>query len=615
MNQPLMPEWRALHSFNPKVYQQNLQLLSSKHPHLLHKLETVCQNNQLQIRQTEQVFFHIKEEEPNSSHLLFEMIAHQNERVRIETAIKNLYPQPQSFLFFILGLDLGYTLQTMHSLIAKSPLSAFIVVEPIERMAAASFFVTDLSPYLNSNRVEFVIGQDFESQLEQLFFQKNYFAAIEMKVLPSSSANHPEYAPYWNQLRQSVKVLQTKYKNQYQSELRDVVNYYAKKPFQPIQSMMSLVQTQGKAVRFIQQRFLDECKNNGIEILEYQPGFANEVGIMRAIHQQKPDCLLFINRSPGEYVDSNILNSIRLPRMVWCVDDPNSFMKDPFTRSDIVFSWDHSYKNDMIKQGAVQVDHFPYVADLDQAKPNIRNEFISPVSYIGQVKAFDPVEMGFDEKTTALVQKVADEKFRFPEQTYQSLILKHQSFYGLRLIETENDAVPRFVRYGIYTIANALRRIAVLEAAMPYGLKLYGGEDWLHVLKDHPLRNCYQGAADPLLDVPDIFVSSSINLNIHSLQALTSLNQRDFNCPLVGGFLLTDWVENADQFFKPNIEMVFYNTIDELKQKIKYYLHHPDERSRLIEKGRDRVLKEHTYSARVPGVLKTLNQRVKDQLY
>lgn len=610
MNMPQQSNWRHINDRNPSKLKQNLQILSTNFPELFNNLQPVYQQNNLYIQEPEQGLYQIKFNDKSTDELIYDGFILKPELNRVELSSKTLTPKPKTQLFFILGLDLGYSLQKLLPFIIQSPLSAFIVIEPDIQTAAASFAIHDMKPYLQSNRIRFVIGENYETQLEELFDHHNYFAVRDISIFLSSTANQPKYSNHWNTVRQITKSVQTQLQNQFQNEIQHVRTHYENKTNSPIRSMMALVQTEGMAVRYIQKRFLNECRQCDISIIDYTPGFANEVGILRAIHQFKPDCLLFINRSPGEYVNIEILNSIKLPRMIWCVDDPNSFLRDPFHTHDVVFTWDKSYNNDIKKNGTSQVDYFPYMADLDHETPKKRDEFVSPVSYIGQVKAFDPAELGLDDKTAAFVKHVGEEKYKQPKVSYQKLVLDHQCDFGLTLLEDENGIVPRFVRYGIYTIANALRRIAVLEAAMPFGLKLYGGEDWLTVLGDHPLRDCYIGLADPQLDVPDIFVSSTINLNIHSLQALTSLNQRDYNCPLVGGFLITDWVANADQFFVPDQEMIFYNNVDDLKTKIEYYLIHKDERISLIKAGKKRVLKEHTYAARVPGVIDTLNHRI-----
>jgi hypothetical protein len=76
---------------------------------------------------------------------------------------------------------------------------------------------------------------------------------------------------------------------------------------------------------------------------------------------------------------------------------------------------------------------------------------------------------------------------------------------------------------------------------------------------------------DPVEELPSVFASSRINLNIHSVQCRGSLNQRDFNAPMAGGFLLSDWVPAAGRFFSPGIEAVYWSGIDDLRRKIAFY--------------------------------------------
>ncbi len=607
--------WQDIRRITPNYLNTNLDTLSTKHPHIHEALQTSLHHLHIELHRTEHTPTQAAELIEDRSMVFYDTLDLQKEFRRVQRFSQQLTPAPQTQLYFILGFDLGFTLTQLIRFISQSTRSAFVVIEPDIRMAACTFATQDMTHFLQSNRIDFVVGKDYLSQLDTVFEQRNYFALPEIKVVASTTAHLPRYADEWTRLKDTTSHLQKKYQHHFQTELEETRQFYQNKPCHPIQTMLSLVQTGGLAVRFIQQRFLTECQKQGVEIMNYQPGFANEIGILRTIHRYKPDCLLFINRSPGEYVSTDVLNTIHIPRMVWCVDDPNSFIKESFHRNDIVFTWDDSYAEDMKRKGAYNVDHFPYVADLDQVNANVREDFLSPVSYVGQVKAFHPQELGLDDPTAALVKHVAREKSKNPLEPYQNLILENQDSFGLRILNEGTDDVPRYVRYSIYLVANALRRIRILETAMPFGLKIYGGTDWLEVLGDHPLKDCYCGLADPQTDVPDIFLSSKINLNIHSLQALTSLNQRDFNCPLVGGFLLTDWVEKADAFFIPGKELMFYHDTEDLKGKIAYFLNHEEERKDIIERGKRRVMKDHTYASRVPKVIDTLNQRIQEQMY
>jgi len=330
MNTPLYHEWRALQDCNPDVWQQNLRNISINHPHLINSLQTAYQQHHLLIQVSQDGWTRLKEETHSHSETVHDAHTLQNERMRVESTISSMFPQPHTQLFYVLGMDLGFTLQKLLPFITQSPLSAFVVVEPDARLAAAAFAMTNLSSVLRSNRIDFVVGEDFEAQLETLFMRKNYFAVKDIKVFSSTTANRPHDTPQWERLRQKTKQLQLSGQQQFHREMEAIRQYYRQKPYQPIHSMFSLVQTQGLAVRYIQQRFLDECRRLGIQVIEHPPGFANEVGIMRAIHRHQPDCLLFINRSPGEYVDLELLNSLKLPRMVWCVDDPTVLSKTRF---------------------------------------------------------------------------------------------------------------------------------------------------------------------------------------------------------------------------------------------------------------------------------------------
>jgi spore maturation protein CgeB len=113
------------------------------------------------------------------------------------------------------------------------------------------------------------------------------------------------------------------------------------------------------------------------------------------------------------------------------------------------------------------------------------------------------------------------------------------------------------------------------------------------------LLNRFHGPIDPARELPSVFVSAKINLNIHSIQCRGSLNQRDYNAPAGGGFLLSDWVPAAGRFFTPGEEAIYWSSIEDLRWKIDRYLNAPQERQRVVQQGKARVLRDHTYASRV----------------
>ena len=163
------------------------------------------------------------------------------------------------------------------------------------------------------------------------------------------------------------------------------------------------------------------------------------------------------------------------------------------------------------------------------------------------------------------------------------------------------------VRHFLYWEANNRHRIELLERLVDLDLRIYGNEDWIPLTKESPLRDKFLGPMDPNTELPSLFASAQVNLNIHSVQCSGSLNQRDFNAPVAGGFLLSDWVPGAGRFFEPEVEAAYFTDSKDLRAKVEFFLEHPDLREQIVRAGKARVLDHHTYNHRVGQLLDTLS--------
>ena len=70
---------------------------------------------------------------------------------------------------------------------------------------------------------------------------------------------------------------------------------------------------------------------------------------------------------------------------------------------------------------------------------------------------------------------------------------------------------------------------------------------------------------------------------------------RTFQIPALGAFLLHERNELVSQYFREGVEAEFFDSDDELLEKCRHYLAHPEERRRIAEAGRRRVI-ESGYS-------------------
>jgi spore maturation protein CgeB len=80
----------------------------------------------------------------------------------------------------------------------------------------------------------------------------------------------------------------------------------------------------------------------------------------------------------------------------------------------------------------------------------------------------------------------------------------------------------------------------------------------------------------------------------------------NFEIPGCGAFLLTGTAENLEEYYVPGKEVVCFETLPELSEKIKYYQQHQTERCKIAKAGYERTLREHTYEIRLKQLFRVI---------
>jgi len=81
---------------------------------------------------------------------------------------------------------------------------------------------------------------------------------------------------------------------------------------------------------------------------------------------------------------------------------------------------------------------------------------------------------------------------------------------------------------------------------------------------------------------------------------------RNFEIPGSGGFLLTSNADNLTDYYEDGKEIVIYKDINDMIDKIKYYLEHNEERESIAQAGYERTIREHTYEKRFNNIFKRI---------
>ena len=158
--------------------------------------------------------------------------------------------------------------------------------------------------------------------------------------------------------------------------------------------------------------------------------------------------------------------------------------------------------------------------------------------------------------------------------------------------------------------AGYFNRQVFFKGLSDYPFKIWGS-DWRVLYPLAPLIQRNAARIDTETCVK-IFNASEINLNLHSSTTSEGVvpdgdfvNPRTFEIACCGAFQLVDRRTLLPGLFEPD-ELETFSSLEEVREKIDRYLTDADGRMALAERGRQRVLAEHTYERRMEELVATM---------
>ena len=178
----------------------------------------------------------------------------------------------------------------------------------------------------------------------------------------------------------------------------------------------------------------------------------------------------------------------------------------------------------------------------------------------------------------------ADPSFYKSDDVYAGMsryLVAHQ-YIGMKLAAVERERI-----------------LSRLSGQFP--VSLYTRSDTSHL----PDIRCL-GGVNTLTEMPKVFQASKINLNITMRAIETGLSLRIWDILGCGGFLLTNYQAEIPDFFETGRDLETYESMDELVEKVRYYLSHEEERVEIAINGYEKMAAHHTYEIRLAQMIKVL---------
>ncbi len=331
-------------------------------------------------------------------------------------------------------------------------------------------------------------------------------------------------------------------------------------------------------------------------------------GLIEALLLFRPDFVLSINLSgmDEDGLFARMFEDLRLPYVTWFVDDPRTITlgraryASPYA---VAFTWEAAYEAYLGEIGFQEVRTLPLAVDpaLFDAEP--ATEWHAPPTFVGHSMAGPSEEewRWIDERPG--LARAVRETLDSGRVTRERFAMGLDALLPEDIVRGLDEDERRHAELLMFWAGTRRLRAATMQALTPHGVRVRGDEGWRAIVPD----------AEPPVDyrcgLAAFYRMCSVNLNITSIQMASAVNQRVFDCPAAGGFLLTDAQSALSEHFDPDREVACYGSVEECVDLVDWYARHPEARRVITQRARDRIFAEHTYAHRLKRMAEVLKGR------
>lgn len=365
---------------------------------------------------------------------------------------------------------------------------------------------------------------------------------------------------------------------------------------------------------------LESFSDLGYEVIRYpfsnktertDPVFEN--ALEASIKQHQPDYIFSFNYFPAV---SLVCKRTDIPYLSWVYDSPyvQLYSYTIIFPCNHIFVFDKELCLEFIKAGITTIHYLPMAANPK------RLDTLSDFSMLEQSGLLPETDIAFIGSMYTEKHQFYDRLTGISEYTrgYLDGIMSAQKHvYGYnfieevltpRIIEDMKRSLPLepnadgvetiqylFAQYVINRRITGMERQELLSAiGVKYPLDIYTPDSRLNLA-----GAVNHGTIDYYRMAPLVFKKTKINLNISLRSIKSGIPLRAFDIMGAGGFLLSNFQADFLDDFVPGEDFVYFESKNDMLDKIDYYLSHEDERTAIAQNGHDKVAAAHTYIHRI----------------
>lgn len=327
---------------------------------------------------------------------------------------------------------------------------------------------------------------------------------------------------------------------------------------------------------------------------------------------------------------SNVCERTGVKYVSWTCDNPliSMYHESVFHACNYIFTFDKTNYLEFRGMGVKHIWYLPLAVDTERMdallgapeKPERRNatqdsemrKYRGDVAFVGSLyerNSYDKIKNRLPEYLRGYFDAVMEAQLNISganivEPMLTTNILEQlQEYFQLEKSEGSFSDLGLIFQTTVlgFKIAEIERRRALIELSKHYKVNVYSNSDVSDLL-----RIQYCGSVDYWSEMPKVFRMSKINLNFTIPNIKSGIPLRIWDVLGCGGFLLTNYQAEIPYYFKEGEDLVCFDGLEDLCEKVGYYLEHEEERKRIAWNGYRKVREKHSYIERIHTILDTV---------
>jgi spore maturation protein CgeB len=334
--------------------------------------------------------------------------------------------------------------------------------------------------------------------------------------------------------------------------------------------------------------------------------------LLEGVSAFRPDFLLTLNHV-GFDADGKVLgllSRLGVPAASWFVDRHELFLAgriDPDALLTIC-TWDPEALASISRRGAPHAAYLPLAVDAALFRPPRMPQLHARLGFVGgswtRKMAANLRAARYPGVLLSAYKRLGRRLAREPDADPLEWVTEPERTALFRLDPGRRAMFIRLVQLA----ATRTHRLEHLEALLGHEPLVVGDAYWRRALSRAGLAFSWRPNV-PYAELGGIYAGCEVVVNVSSLQSRHALNQRIFDVPASGGFLLTDAPPSLGEVLEPGVEVAVYDGADDLPTQVARWLADPEGRRAMADRARRRILAEHTYERRLERLCKLMRKR------